>query len=144
MPRAWARTVSADNRGRIAAVSRIKKVIETLEAERDEVRERLAWLDDQIDAFREDDERETTIGKPPARSKRRATARRASKRRHAARSLQQDTKAKIVTYLEKHPGSTAGDIAKGLNIERKSVADKLAALARAGEIKKSQRGYVAG
>ena len=128
-------------------VSRIKKVIETLEAEREEVRERLAWLDEQIETFREDDERaapaEKPTDKPPARSKRRATAKRASRRRHAARSLQPDVKAEIVAYLEKHPQSTAGDVAKGLNIERTTVAGKLSQLANAGEIRKSKRGYVA-
>ena len=124
-------------------MSRIKKVIETLEAERDEVRERLAWLDDQIEAFKDDDERETVAGKPPARSKRRATAKRASRRRQVARSLQPDVKAAIVSYLDKHPQSTAGDIAKGLNIERASVAGKLTQLVNSGDIRKAKRGYVA-
>ena len=130
-------------------MSRIKKVIETLEAERDEVRERLEWLDDQIEAFKEDDLREAAApasaatGKPPARSKRRATARRASKRRHTARSLQTDAKSQIVAYLEKHPNSTAGEVAKGVNLERRSVAAKLTQLANAGEVKKAKRGYVA-
>ena len=48
-----------------------------------------------------------------------------------------------MAYLEKHPQSTAGDVAKGLNIERTTVAGKLSQLANAGEVRKSKRGYVA-
>ena len=117
-------------------------MIETLEAERDEVRERLAWLDGQIEAFKEDDERADPTGKPPARSKRRATAKRASRRRHAARDLRPDVKTLIVAFVEKNPQSTAGDVAKGLDLDRSEVAAKLTQLANAGELTKARRGYV--
>ena len=77
----------------------------------------------------------------PARSVRRATARRASKRRATARSRQVDTDASIIGFLAQHPGSTAGDLAKGLNLNPASVATRLTQLAKAGEIKKASRGY---
>jgi hypothetical protein len=123
-------------------VSRIKQVIDTLEAERAETHERLEWLDEQIKVFRERDQgAPTAVGMPP-RSKRRATASRASRRRATARSRQPDVKAKIVGYLEKHPKSTAGDIAKGLNLARNSTATRLTQMAKAGEINKATRGYI--
>jgi hypothetical protein len=70
-------------------------------------------------------------------------ARRASTRRATARSRQGDTKAAITEYLKKHPGSTAGDLAKGLNLQPNSVSTRLTQMAKAGEIKKATRGYEA-
>jgi predicted transcriptional regulator len=117
-------------------LSRIQQVIDTLEAERTEVQEHLAWLDQQINEFHAHN------GSPaPARSVRRATARRASNRRATARSRQSDTKASIIEFLAKHPGSTAGDIAKALNLNPGSVATRLTQLAKTGEIQKASRGY---
>jgi hypothetical protein len=78
---------------------------------------------------------------PPPRSHRRATAVRASKRRATARVRKGDTEASIVGFLGKHPGSTAGEVAKGLNLNRDSVSAQLIKLARKGEIKKADRGY---
>jgi predicted transcriptional regulator len=80
-------------------------------------------------------------GLAPARSVRRATARRASKRRATARSRQGDTEASIVDFLAEHPGSTAGDLAKGLNLDRGSVSPRLTQLAKAGAITKASHGY---
>ena len=77
----------------------------------------------------------------PARSVRRATARRASSRRATARSLQGDPEAAIIAFLVQHPGSTTGDVAKGLNLDCGSVSTRLTQLARAGEIKKASHGY---
>jgi predicted transcriptional regulator len=77
----------------------------------------------------------------PARSVRRATARRASHRRATARHLQGDTKASIIDFLAQHPGSTAGDLAKCLNLNPGNVSTRLTQLAKAGEIKKASRGY---
>jgi DNA-binding MarR family transcriptional regulator len=79
----------------------------------------------------------------PSRSARRSTARRASSRRRSARGRQSDTASRIVAYLEKHPNSTAGDLAKGLNLKRNSVSTKLTQMAKAGQIKKAERGYTA-
>ena len=72
---------------------------------------------------------------------RRATARRASKRRAVGRSRQGDAKARIIDFLAKHPGSTAGDVAKGLNLNPGSTSTRLTQLAKAGEINKASRGY---
>jgi len=77
----------------------------------------------------------------PARSVRRATARRASNRRATARSHQRDTEASIIEFLARHPGSTAGDLAKGLNLDPGSVSTRLTRLANAGEIVKAAHGY---
>ena len=78
---------------------------------------------------------------PPARSVRRATARRASNRRATARSRQADSEASVIDFLVQHPGSTAGDLAKGLNLNPGQVSTHLSKLARAGEIKKASHGY---
>jgi hypothetical protein len=78
----------------------------------------------------------------PARSVRRATARRASNRRATARSLHGDSEASIIiVFLAKHPGSTAGDVAKGLNLDPGTVSARLTQLATAGEIEKASHGY---
>lgn len=122
-------------------MSRIKQVIDTLEAERAEVRERLEWLEKQIDEFRQRHSGDESPAQTPPRAKRRATASRASRRRATARSLKPDVKAKIVAYLQDHPQSTAGDVAKGLNLARNSTATRLTQMAKAGEIKKASRGY---
>jgi hypothetical protein len=127
-------------------MSRMKQVIDVLEAERDDVKERLEWIETQIKAFRDrHGEGATPTAAPaaPARSRRRSAARRASSRRSTARSRQSDTAARIVEYLEKHPGSTAGDLAKGLDLKRNSLSTKLTQMARSGQIKKAQRGYTA-
>jgi predicted transcriptional regulator len=117
----------------------MQQVIDALEAERDDVKERLEWLEGQLKAFR--DRAGDTLPSVPSRSNRRATARRASTRRATARSRQGDTASRIVDYLGKHPNSTAGDLAKGLNLKRNSVSTKLTQMAKAGKIKKAQRGY---
>jgi len=77
----------------------------------------------------------------PARSGRRATARRASKRRAVARDHQVDTEAGIIAFLAQHPESTAGDLAKALNLDPADVAARLAQLAKAGEIQRTSHGY---
>ncbi len=83
----------------------------------------------------------TTSG-APARSLRRASARRASKRRAQVRALRPDTKALIVEYLDKHPGSTAGAVAKGIDVNRSTVSSSLAQLVTLGRIHKDEHGYV--
>jgi predicted transcriptional regulator len=117
----------------------MQQVIDTLEAERAEVQKHLAWLEQQINEFHAHDRRSATAA--PARSVRRATARRASNRRATARTRQGDTKASIIEFLAQHPGSTAGDLAKGLNLNRGSVSTRLTQLAKTGEIKKASHGY---
>ena len=122
-------------------MSRMQQVIDVLEAEREELRERLAWLETRIAEFR--DQHNGTTTSPAPRSRRRANARRASARRATARSLHGDTKTKIVDYLSKHPGSTAGDVAKALNLRRNSTSTRLAQMAKRGELTKAARGYKA-
>jgi hypothetical protein len=119
-------------------VSRIQQVIETLEAERAAVQEHLAWLEQQISEFHAHNGGSAAA---PARSRRRATARRASTRRATSRSRQPDTKASIIAFLAQHPQSTAGDVAKALNLNAGSVSTRLTQLARRGEILKASRGY---
>lgn len=80
---------------------------------------------------------------PPARSVRRATARRASERRATARNRQGDTEVSIFDFLVQHPGSTAGDLAKGLNLNPGDVSARLHQLAKAGDIKRASHGYSA-
>jgi hypothetical protein len=120
-------------------LSRIQQVIQTLEAERAHVQKHLTWLEQQINEFHSHNG--DSAATAPARSVRRATARRASKRRAATRSRHVDVKARIIGFLAKHPGSTAGDVAKGLNLNPGSTSTRLTQLAKAGEIKKASRGY---
>lgn len=125
-------------------MSRIKQVIDTLEAERADLQQRLAWLETQIKEFHaHHDGAAPAAPAASARSGRRATARRASTRRATARARQVDTKKSIVEFLAEHPGSTAGQVAKGLNLNRGSVSTRLTQLAKSGEIKKAARGYTA-
>jgi DNA-binding transcriptional ArsR family regulator len=122
-------------------LSHTQQMIDTLEAQCAELRERLAWLEAQLkeaQAQHEDD-----LAAVPARSLRRATARRASRRRADARTRKLDTKATILEFLSKHPGSTAGEVAKGLDLTRTSVSSRLTQLAKLGQIRKAERGYAA-
>jgi predicted transcriptional regulator len=119
----------------------MKTVIDALEAERQDAKERLEWVEKQLKAFR--DRAGDALPSVPSRSSRRSSARRASTRRSSARSRQGDTASRIVDYLAKHPNSTAGDLAKGLNLKRNSVSTKLTQMAKAGQIKKAERGYTA-
>ncbi len=77
----------------------------------------------------------------PVRSVRRATARRASRRRAVARDRKGDMKARIVDFLTQHAGSTAGDLARGLNMPPGRVASAVAQLVKAGVIGRASRGY---
>jgi hypothetical protein len=75
----------------------------------------------------------------PQRSARRATARRASSRRATARRHKDDVEGRIVEYLEGHPQSTTGDIAKGLNAQRGTIAARLSHIVRANDATKAPR-----
>ena len=58
------------------------------------------------------------------------------------RSLHGDSEASIIIdFLAKHPGSTAGDVAKGLNLDPGSVSARLTQLSKAGKIEKASHGY---
>jgi hypothetical protein len=72
----------------------------------------------------------------PQRSARRATARRASNRRATARQRKDDVEGRIVEYVKDHPHSTIGDIAKGLNVNRGTIAAGRSHIVRASDISK--------
>jgi hypothetical protein len=74
----------------------------------------------------------------PQRSARRATARRASNRRATARQHKDDVEGRIVEYVKEHPHSTTGDIAKGLNADRGTVAAGLWHIVRANDATRVQ------
>ncbi len=113
------------------------------EHDADQLLERTGWA--LVDAERQEHAINAHNGgsaaAAPARSVRRATARRASNRRATARNRQGDTRASIIDFLAQHPGSTAGDLAKGLNLHPASVSTRLTLLAKTGEIKKASHGY---
>jgi predicted GNAT family acetyltransferase len=79
-----------------------------------------------------------TFAVVPQRSMRRATARRASSRRAMARQHKDDVDGRIVEYLKDHPLSTTGDIAKGLNANRDTIAAGLSHIARASDATRDQ------
>jgi capsid protein len=72
----------------------------------------------------------------PQRSARRATARRASSRRATARHHKGYIDGRIFEYVKDHPHSTTGDMAKGLNANRDTIASEVSHMVRAGEITK--------
>ena len=72
----------------------------------------------------------------PQRSTRRATARRASDRRAAAREHKDDIDGRIVGYVKEHPQGTTGDMAKGLNADRGTIAAEVSNMVRDGELTK--------
>ena len=74
----------------------------------------------------------------PQRSARRATARRARSRRATARLRRHDIEERISEYLNDHPLSTTGDLAKGLNANRATVAAARSHIANAGETANDQ------
>jgi DeoR/GlpR family transcriptional regulator of sugar metabolism len=71
-----------------------------------------------------------------------ATARRASHRRATARGRHRDSETSIIDFLARHPGSTVGDLARGLNFSPVTVSIRLTQLANSGEIKKVSHGYI--
>jgi predicted transcriptional regulator len=71
----------------------------------------------------------------PRRSNRRVSPR--------PRSPRGDTRARVIEFVAANPGSTAGDVARALGLNRNSVATRLAQLAKSGELAKAKRGYAA-
>jgi CRP-like cAMP-binding protein len=72
----------------------------------------------------------------------------APRRRRGARSATRrrrrgESRELVIDYVRSHPGSTAGDVAKALGLNRNSVATRLAQLGKSGELVKAQRGYSA-
>ena len=54
-----------------------------------------------------------------------------------------DVRARVVDYVAANPGSTAGDVAKALGLNRNSVATRLTQLSKRGDLVKARRGYSA-
>ena len=77
----------------------------------------------------------------PQRSARRASARRASSRRATARQRKDDVEGRIVEYVQDHPHSTTGDIAKGLNVDRDTISAGRSHISRASDISKGLGGH---
>ncbi|MEN3281370.1 MAG: hypothetical protein V7607_2510 [Solirubrobacteraceae bacterium] len=80
----------------------------------------------------------------------RPTPRRATRRQRQTaaptgrrRTARGQTGQRVIEYVRAHPASTAGDVAKGLKLNRNSVATRLAQLAKSGELSKAARGYSA-
>jgi len=67
----------------------------------------------------------------------------AEKSQAAADDVTDKVDSAVIDYLAKHPGSTADEVAEGLDLERSSVSSRLTQMARTGEIKKAERGYEA-
>jgi predicted Rossmann fold nucleotide-binding protein DprA/Smf involved in DNA uptake len=61
--------------------------------------------------------------------------------RATAGRRQSDNEASIIEFLARHPGSTAGDLGKGLNLNPGNVSTRLTQLSKAGEIKRASHGY---
>jgi hypothetical protein len=81
---------------------------------------------------------------PPSvdgRGGRRQSGHRASPRRSPP--PRGDIGSLVIEYVAANPGSTAGDIAEALGLNRNSVATRLTQLGKRGELVKARRGYSA-
>jgi hypothetical protein len=75
------------------------------------------------------------------RARRRRSGQRASPRR--SRAARGDIGALVIEYVAANPGSTGGDVANALRLNRNSVATRLTQLAKRGELVRARRGYSA-
>lgn len=135
--------------------TRITQVIETLEAERAQLeseiaerRGRLEYIEVQLRSFRDHAAQlpVTDVAASPSQDKTRHTKRvekasRARKRRAEIKPLRRDLVAEVIDFLRSHPGSTAGDIARGLDVSAGTVSAKIKHLTQVGQVVKAKRGY---
>jgi Winged helix-turn-helix DNA-binding len=84
--------------------------------------------------------RRQTAGRGRSRS---ARAQRQTAPAGPTRATRGQTRQQVIDYVRGNPGSTAGDVATALGLNRNSVATRLAQLAKAGELSKAARGYAA-
>jgi hypothetical protein len=77
---------------------------------------------------------------PNRRGRRRGSDQRASPAPPAKRG---DIRVRVIEFVASNPGSTAGDVVRALELNRNSVATRLAQLAKSGELAKAKRGYAA-
>jgi hypothetical protein len=75
------------------------------------------------------------------RGRRRQPGQRESPQR--SRSARADIGALVIEHVAANPGSTSGDVAKALGLNRNSVATRLTQLGKRGELVKARRGYSA-
>ena len=75
------------------------------------------------------------------RSDRRATAQRASRRRATSRRYTPDLEALVIDFLEHHPHSTTGDVAKAINAHRAEVGAAVEHMLNTNEVAKTEHGY---
>lgn len=130
-------------------MSRISQIIATLEAERADLQGRLEWIDQQLEEFRSHQEERDDLPEldadgvliKPKRAKRIEKASRARKRRAAVKPLKRNLQEDVIAHLAKHPGSTAGDVARALDANRNTIATKLSQLVKTGDLTKAERGY---
>jgi hypothetical protein len=78
---------------------------------------------------------------PDGRGRRRQSGQRASRRRSG--SARGNIGALVIEYVAANPGSTAGEVAQALGLNRNSVATRLTQLGKRGELVKARRGYSA-
>jgi hypothetical protein len=62
-------------------------------------------------------------------------------RRRRGRSPRGETVARVVEYIAANPGSTAGDVASALGLNRNTVATRMSKLGKQGGLVKASRGY---
>src|SRR5436190_530912 len=82
-------------------------------------------------------------GQSPGTASRRRTRKRPPTPRASGARPRGQSREQIIEYVRAHPGSTAGDVASALGLNRTSVSTRLAQLAKAGELTKAERGYAA-
>ena len=58
-------------------------------------------------------------------------------------SAREDIRIRVLEYVAANPGSTAGDVAVALGLNRNSVATRLTQLSKRGDLVKAPRGYSA-
>jgi hypothetical protein len=76
------------------------------------------------------------------------SVRRRSRRRRPASSGRSSARRgqwreAVIAHIRAHPGSTAGDVANALQLNRNSVGTRLTQLVKSGELSKVARGYAA-
>jgi hypothetical protein len=80
---------------------------------------------------------------PPQRNDSRSHTTRTRRKSSSARTprTRASVRPAVIDYVRANPGSTAGDIAKALGLNRNSLGTRLTQLAKTGELIKAKRGY---
>lgn len=115
----------------------IQKALDALIDERDHHLDQARWLDERIAEFSHNGAEPEPVPVVPF------VRHQSVPRVPRSQPRDGDTAQRIVDYLVEHPQSTAGKIAKELDMKRNSVSTKLTQMAKAGQIKKEIKGYSA-